>query len=138
MVAPLLENLAGALTIANRSEEKAVALAAKLAAAGHSHVRAVGFSSPGDGYDLVLNATSAGLSGGVPTIPAETVQGAFCYDMVYGGETAFTRWAVAAGAAGTADGLGMLVGQAALAFQLWRGVLPEVAPVLEMLRGEDG
>ena len=62
------------------------------------------------------------------------VQGAFCYDMVYGGETAFCRWARQAGARGVADGLGMLVGQAALAFELWRGVRPEMGPVLDLLR----
>jgi shikimate dehydrogenase len=121
------------LTIANRTEEKATALAATLSAAGYSQVRTAGFAEPGTGYDLVVNATSAGLRGGVPAIPEGAVQGAFCYDMVYGGETVFTRWAAAAGSAGTADGLGMLVAQAALAFELWRGVLPDVAPVLQML-----
>jgi shikimate dehydrogenase len=137
VVAPLLDGLAGALTIANRTEEKATALAAKLSAAGHKAVRSAGFTDPGEGYDLVVNATSAGLADGVPDIPAATVRGAFCYDMVYGGETAFMRWAAAAGAVGAADGLGMLVGQAALAFQLWRGVLPDVAPVLRMLTEAD-
>lgn len=133
VVAPLLEGLAGSLTVANRTEEKATALAARLSGAGYKEVRAVGFAAPGSGYDLVVNATSAGLAGGVPAVPGSTVTGAFCYDMVYGGETAFIRWARENGAAGSADGLGMLVGQAALAFQLWRGVLPEVQPVLEML-----
>ena len=134
MVAPLLDGLAGLLTIANRTEEKAAGLVATLHGAGYREVRSAGFADPGGGYDLVVNATSAGLSGGVPDIPEDTVRGAFCYDMVYGGETAFTRWAKSAGSAGTADGLGMLVGQAALSFQLWRGVLPDVEPVLKMLK----
>ncbi len=136
VAAPLLEELAGTLTIANRTEEKAMALADRLVEAGHTNVHSAGFAGLGGGYDLVVNATSAGLTDGVPDIATETVAGAFCYDMVYGGETAFTRWAGAAGATGVADGIGMLVGQAALAFQLWRGVLPEVEPVLAMLAAD--
>ena len=81
VVAPLLESLAGALTIANRTEEKAVALAATFSAAGYSEVRATGFAAPGAGYDLVVNATSAGLRGAVPDIPQGTARGAFCYDI---------------------------------------------------------
>ena len=50
------------------------------------------------------------------------------------GGTAFCRWAVAAGAARALDGLGMLAEQAALAFELWRGVKPATGPVLESLR----
>jgi shikimate dehydrogenase len=156
VVAPLLDGIAHSLTIANRTEEKARVLADKLIESGYhsaggagqknaqerntqernAHERkvlAVGFDALGTGFDLVVNATSAGLTGGVPAIPAESVVGAFCYDMVYGGETAFMRWSRESGAAGCADGLGMLVSQAALAFQLWRGVLPDVAPVLTSL-----
>jgi shikimate dehydrogenase len=133
VVAPLLERVAGSLTIANRTEAKAEALATRLSDAGYEGVMAAGFDAPGGDYDLVVNATSAGLAGEVPDIPTSAVAGAFCYDMVYGGETAFTRWARDAGASGCADGLGMLVGQAALAFQLWRGVLPEVEPVRRAL-----
>ena len=133
VVLPLLERIARSLTIANRTEEKALVLAAKLSEAGHEAVEAAGFATLGGGYDLVVNATSAGLAGGVPAIPASAVAGAFCYDMVYGGDTAFMRWARSAGALGCADGLGMLVSQAALAFKLWRGVLPEVEPVRRAL-----
>lgn len=135
---PLLDGPAGSLTIANRTEEKASQLAAKLTAAGSATVSAASFADPGHGYDLVINATSAGLADGVPEVPGSAVAGAFCYDMVYGGETAFMAWARAQGAAGAADGLGMLVGQAALAFQLWRGVLPDITPVLTGLAGEAG
>ncbi len=136
---PLLESIAGELVIANRTEDRAVRLADKLHAAGFSHVRAVPFEGlatrpPHEAFDLVINATSAGLDDRVPDVPGEVAAGAFCYDMVYGGTTAFCRWAQAAGARATADGLGMLVGQAALAFELWRGILPERAPVLERLQ----
>ncbi len=150
VAAPLLDGIAQSLTIANRTEEKAAALVGNLIESGYGSrpdsgdsqstnrhstkmVQAAGFDAPGTGYDLVVNATSAGLTGGVPDIPAATVVGAFCYDMVYGHETAFMRWSRQSGAAGCADGLGMLVGQAALAFELWRGVLPDVAPVLAAL-----
>ncbi len=134
VAAPLLDGLADALTVANRTEEKATALVGHLTRAGYGQVKAAGYDAPGEGYDLVVNATSSGLSGEVVQIPSATVAGAFCYDMVYGGETAFMAWARHAGANDCADGLGMLVGQAALAFQLWRGVLPEVEPVLGALR----
>lgn len=133
VVAPLLERIARSLTIANRTQEKATALAAKLNEAGYEEVKVADLNAPGSGYDLVVNATSAGLAGAVPAVPASAVAGAFCYDMVYGGDTAFIRWARMAGAANCADGLGMLVGQAALAFELWRGVLPEVEPVRRAL-----
>lgn len=134
VAAPLLDGPAGSLTIANRTASKAVELAARLEQAGYGPVKGVGFGDLTGKFDLVINATSTGLDGRVPAIAPETVQGAFCYDMMYGKETAFCRWAHEAGARETADGLGMLVGQAALAFELWRGVRPEVAPVLAMIR----
>lgn len=135
---PLLESIAGELVIANRTENRAVRLAGRLNEAGFSNVRAVPFEAlptqpRHDAFDLVINATSAGLDDRVPDVPGTVAAGAFCYDMVYGGTTAFCGWAQDAGARATADGLGMLVGQAALAFELWRGVLPERAPVLELL-----
>jgi shikimate dehydrogenase len=88
------------------------------------------------GFDLVVNGTSAGLRDEVASVPPGVVQGAFCYDMVYGAQTAFCRWAAENGAAAAEDGLGMLVEQAARAFKLWRGVLPETNPVRERLRRE--
>ncbi len=87
--------------------------------------------------DLIINATSASLSGDVPPIapslvePGKTV----CYDMMYSKElTAFCRWASEHSAAVALDGLGMLAEQAAEAFELWRGVRPDTAPVLAELR----
>ena len=99
-------------------------------------LRAQGFTTLSGGFDIIINATSAGLAGEVPKIPSEVVAGARCYDMVYGAATPFTRWAEQSGAATTADGLGMLVEQAAEAFWLWRGVQPQTGPVLTRLRGE--
>lgn len=136
VAAPLLEGVARELVIANRTEARATALADRLRDAGFGGVRAAPLDELDDEFDLVINATSVGLTGGVPDMPGAAVQGAFCYDMVYGGKTAFCHWAEAEGARATSDGLGMLVGQAALAFELWRGVTPDVMPVLRML--DDG
>jgi shikimate dehydrogenase len=134
VAAPLLDGPAGSLTIANRTRSKADSLADKLRAAGHGSVKSVGFDQLDGSFDLVINATSTGLDGQVPAIREAAVAGAFCYDMLYGVDTAFCRWARKAGAGEVTDGLGMLVGQAAFAFELWRGVRPQVAPVLEAIR----
>ena len=89
------------------------------------------------GFDLVINGTSAGLSGTVAGIGGAVLEGAFCYDMSYGQQTAFCQFARAAGAAAAVDGLGMLVEQAALAFALWRGTRPDADAVLKRLRAAD-
>ncbi|WOX03946.1 shikimate dehydrogenase [Microbulbifer pacificus] len=130
---PLLHEQPARLHIANRTASKALQLAQDFSAYGS--LSASGLEDIPAGFDLIINASAAGLSGERPQIAA-TVVGAGCcaYDMVYGAEpTPFMRWASALGAE-TADGLGMLVGQAAEAFYLWRGVRPQVAPVLAMLR----
>lgn len=135
---PLLQTVAGELIIANRTAGRAASLAARLTDAGCKGASAVALDRLGGAYDLIINATSAGLADEVPDISEDLAAGAFCYDMVYSraadGTTAFCRWAQARAARATADGLGMLVGQAALAFELWRGVRPQVLPVLDMLR----
>ena len=88
-------------------------------------------------FDLVINATASGISGEIPALPAGVVNvQTRCYDMFYQqGVTPFGTGA-AAGATEYADGLGMLVGQAAHAFLLWHGVMPEIEPVLRQLRSE--
>jgi shikimate dehydrogenase len=90
-----------------------------------------------DGFDVVVNATSASLAGEAPPLPASVfATGALAYDMMYGkGDTAFLAAARRHGAARLADGLGMLVEQAAEAFFVWRGVRPQTAAVLAELRG---
>jgi len=87
-------------------------------------------------FDLVINAISAGLQGEMPALPDGLLaDGAVAYDMVYGKEpTPFLRWAEQQGASATADGLGMLVEQAAEAFEIWRGWRPDTAPVMASLR----
>ena len=132
---PLLQQGPACLTIACRTPEKALPLLAL--GAGHGRVQLASLAAPGaDGFDVVINATSASLSGaGLSLPPGSYRPGALAYDMVYGeGPTPFMRTAQAEGAARTADGLGMLVGQAAESFLLWRGIRPEVGPVLASLR----
>jgi shikimate dehydrogenase len=85
-------------------------------------------------FDVVINATSAGLSGEMPMLPPTLfASGAMAYDMVYGRSTPFLEFARTHGAR-TADGLGMLVEQAAESFFIWRGVRPETTPVIAELR----
>jgi shikimate dehydrogenase len=132
---PLLAAGPASVTIANRTPGKAESLvrAARALSAG-IELEACGLAEVGSGFDLVINGTSAGLSGLGGLLPSEAAVGAFCYDMFYGRETPFCRWARASGAADAADGLGMLVEQGALSFELWRGVRPDTRPVLAALR----
>lgn len=89
-------------------------------------------------FDLVINATAAGISGEIPTLPNSIVNSTSrCYDMFYQqGDTPFLSWARQLGVKHYADGLGMLVAQAAHAFFLWHGVMPDIEPVLQQLRKE--
>ncbi|MBJ2289344.1 MULTISPECIES: shikimate dehydrogenase [unclassified Pseudomonas] len=132
---PLLAQQPASLVIANRTVEKAERLAELFDDLGP--VSASGFDWLSEPVDLIINATSASLSGDVPPIAGSLVEPGktFCYDMMYAKEpTAFCRWATEHGAAVAMDGLGMLVEQAAEAFYLWRGVRPDSAPVLAELR----
>lgn len=87
-------------------------------------------------WSLVINASSSSLSNQAPALPADLyAQGAWAYDMMYGANpTAFMMQAKQAGASNQADGLGMLVGQAAESFYIWHGVKPDPLPVIELLR----
>ncbi len=139
VILPLIEAGPALLAIANRTVAKAQALAAQFAPFGQ--LSAGGFGDFADGaFDLVINATSASLSGEGLRLPQGLfAPGGLAYDMVYGqGETPFMREARQRGAARVADGLGMLVEQAAESFFLWRGVRPQTPPVLAMLRGDNG
>ena len=135
---PLLDSLPARLTIANRTVGKAEALAALFAArAGDTALDACGFDAlAGRRFDLVINATAASLADELPPLPPGLyAEGALAYDMMYGRDpTRFMRAALADGAARVADGLGMLVEQAAESFALWRGVRPDSGPLLAALR----
>jgi len=132
---PLLEEQPAQLTIANRTASKAVDLAAELS--GPLPVSGCGLDElAGQQFDLIINGTASGLSGEAPAIPDDCLTpGGVTYDMMYATEpTAFVRWGRAHGANLALDGLGMLVEQAAESFRLWRGVRPETAPVIQLLR----
>jgi shikimate dehydrogenase len=130
----LLQELPAEVVIANRTRSRAEELAA--AFSGSIPIAATDFADlGGERFDVVINGTSSGLSGEVPPLPADTVAGSVCYDMLYGdAPTPFLRWAAEHGASRVIDGLGMLVEQAAEAFFLWRGVSPDTAPVIATLR----
>lgn len=134
---PLLAERPAALTLANRTADKAQQLLAEFSP--HTDgcaMDAGGFDGlAGRQFDLVINATAASLADEAPPLPAGIyAPDSLAYDMVYGRETPFLAAARAQGAARLADGLGMLVEQAAESFFLWRGVRPPTAPVLELLR----
>jgi shikimate dehydrogenase len=135
ILGPLLAEGPAALAVANRTVDRARALADAFRDAGE--VVACGFDDlAGDRWDLVINATAASLKGEVPPLPPDLLApGAWCYDLMYADlPTAFLRWGREHGAAGAADGLGMLVEQAAESFFLWRGVRPDTDPVIAALR----
>jgi shikimate dehydrogenase len=137
VMAPLLGLQPHSLTVANRTVPRAQELAMAFAAEGD--VRAKAYDElEGPPYDIVINATAASLTGKVPSIPAAAVGAqTFCYDMAYGADdTAFVRWAQERGCTRAVMGLGMLVEQAAEAFHVWRGVLPDTASVLAALKVE--
>ncbi len=130
---PLLAQAPLSLRVANRTAAKAEALATDFSDLGA--IVGSGFEEVQGPFDLVINGTSASLSGELPPLPdALFSSGAGAYDMMYGAEpTVFLRWAADQGAR-TMDGLGMLVEQAAESFFQWRGKHPDTRPVLETLR----
>lgn len=140
VVRPLLEAGVARIAIANRTAARAVALrdelAARLPPTDAARLSAGGLEALAAGSDAIVNATAAGLSGEAPALPADAWRGArLALDMVYGARpTAFMRTAREAGVPRVEDGLGMLVGQAAESFALWRGVRPDVGPVYAALR----
>ena len=137
-VLPLLESGVERLFIANRTADKARALHAHFSGRDTRGTLAAGGwnDAAGAPYDIVINATSASLGDEAPPLPSGLyAPGSLAYDMVYGrGLTAYLKQAGNQGAATLADGLGMLVEQAAEAFALWRGVQPDTAPVRAQLR----
>lgn len=136
VILPLLSELPAELVIANRTVQKAQDLLTQF----HGHSVALSASSFDDlsgEFDVVINATSASLSDGLPNISSSLFnEKSFIYDMMYGAKpTHFMQWA-AEKKATVRDGLGMLVEQAAESFELWRGVRPDTAPVYALLRSQ--
>lgn len=124
--------------VVNRSVEKVHDMQQKLESAEEPDIVAITASSfedlDGQVFDVVINATSAGLTGSVLPIPDSIfTSDTLAYDMMYGRETPFMAQARSAGAQ-VADGLGMLVEQAAEAFSIWRGVKPDTQAVIATIR----
>jgi shikimate dehydrogenase len=148
---PFLEAAPATLVLVNRDVAKARALVAEVAevaqlsagegaplpAAAVRALQAVGYDEVAalGAFDLVINATSASLSGALPPLPATAFRaGGSAYELAYGkGRTPFLQLARAAGVQGGADGVGMLVEQAAEAFAWWRGVRPSTTAVIDRL-----
>lgn len=131
---PLLDQKPASITITNRTLSKAEQLAELLAPYGA--VIAKPFTELTQSYDVIINSTSASLEGELPAIkPVIFAAHSICYDMMYGkGHTVFNQWALQHGCAQVIDGLGMLVGQAAESFMLWRGLRPGTKQILRELR----
>jgi len=133
VIGPLLAQHPKGLTVANRTVERARMLERHFGA----NVRASDYEAlSGSQFDIVVNATSASLAGALPPLPGGVyAAGSLAYDMMYGaGLTPFLERARAEGAGLTADGLGMLVEQAAESFFVWRGIRPRTATALASLR----
>jgi shikimate dehydrogenase len=124
-----------ALVLANRTLQRATALRDQFAAQGAIEV--CSFADLGDrgGFDILINATSAGLHGEQPPFPPSLVTAqSFCYDLAYSvNTTPFVAWASAQGAGRAVQGWGMLIEQAAESFAIWRGVRPDTAPIRAQL-----
>jgi shikimate dehydrogenase len=134
LVAPLLELQPLELVIANRSPDRAVALAREFGALGP--VRGATFAAlEAERFALIINATAAGLSHELPPLPSSVLAAAsVCYDLCYArGTLRFLQWAQQLGVARCFSGAGMLVEQAAESFLLWRGIRPETASVIAEL-----
>jgi len=133
---PILDCNPEKILLANRTKEKSLKLASKFLKYG----KVCGFgldqikSKP---VDIVINATSASIDGNIPNIPKGVVEGALCYDLMYGRKTPFMKWSNENSAREVSDGLGMLVEQAALSFSFWLGKNPQTKPVIELIRAKD-
>ncbi len=133
-ILPMLKAGIVELCIHNRTYSKAKELAELFSEYGH--ISAVESDDLIASFDIIINSTTSSISGDVPQIPESVIdEETNCYDMMYSNKmTLFNSWALSQGANKVADGLGMLVGQAAKSFELWRGIKPEVTTVLDTLR----
>ena len=135
IVGPLLEMQPASIRIANRTLDKAQVLADHFSRSGNVSACRFNAVPVSETYDLIINATSAGVKGDAPPYPAAAIsEKTVCYDLSYGLKpTPFSIWAREAGAARSVMGWGMLVEQAAESFKIWRGVRPNTAPVLKQM-----
>ena len=136
VLAPLLSQSPQNIVVANRTFSKATALCEQFSNLGELQAIAIDELVDLQKIDLLINASSAGLSGESAKLPND-LSGCFAYDMVYGAEdTPFLKAAKRSRCTDTADGLGMLIEQAALSFSLWRNVEPNTGPIIDTLRSK--
>jgi shikimate dehydrogenase len=135
IVGPLLEMEPSSIRIANRSLGRAQTIADEFGHLGPVSVCRFNAVPVTEQYDLIINATSAGVKGETPPYPVAAIgEKTFCYDLSYGiNPTPFSVWAREHGAEKSVMGWGMLVEQAAESFNIWRGVMPDTAPVLKQM-----
>lgn len=131
---PILDEQPASIVIANRTFEKAEILAKNFSSKGN--VLASTYKDLNRSFDMIINGTSASLSGNLPTLPDHIISPeTLCYDMMYGKEpTVFLEWASLHHAKDMSDGLGMLVCQGAESFYQWRNVRPDTQPVINDIR----
>ncbi|MCW8930476.1 MAG: shikimate dehydrogenase [Gammaproteobacteria bacterium] len=140
VIGPILDKKPLTLSIVNRTASKAIELARLFSDMKDKETQSIdagGYESLTDQqFDLVINATAASLHGEVPPLPDNLLApDGYCYDMMYAAQpTAFMQWAAQHGVTNISDGLGMLVGQAAESFNIWRGIRPSVAPVIQSIQ----
>ncbi len=136
VLAPLLNEKPAGIVVVNRTQSKAKELAEHFADLGN--ISGCGYDNlSSQQFDIIINATAASLHGELPPLPDKLVSAeACCYDMMYGQQTPFMQWAAQQGVQTVADGLGMLVEQAAESFYIWRDVRPDTGAVLDVLRKE--
>ena len=135
LLGPMLAAKPATLVLANRTLERAAALGEQFAAYGAIDVCSFADLAGRGAFDILVNATSAGLHGEQPPFPASLVTAqSFCYDLAYSVKmTPFAAWASARGAGRVVQGWGMLIEQAAESFAIWRGVRPDTALIREQL-----
>lgn len=139
IIGPLMEKSPAHIVIANRTVEKAKTLSNEFSQLGE--ITGCGYDAiKNQQFDLILNATSASLTGNLPPLADNIlVKNGHCYDLAYGNQpTTFVNWGLAHGAEKSLDGLGMLVEQAAEAFYIWRGIRPDTSNIIELLDSERG
>ena len=137
VVAALLGHGPDSIVIANRTMEKAKKLVTQFKEINQDAViKCLELDKLDDGFDLIINSTSIGLAGEFNLLDDYVVKKKFCYDLAYGASARFASWARNVGALKVADGLGMLVEQAAESFFIWRGLRPETQQVLDTIRNQ--
>ncbi|MCK5829082.1 MAG: shikimate dehydrogenase [Methylococcales bacterium] len=137
IIAPLMEKLPKELVIANRTVDKAITLGIEFSQVGD--ITGCSYEeTKNKQFDLIINATSASLTGDLPPLADNLLApNGCCYDLAYGNlPTAFVKWGLSHGAEKSLDGLGMLVEQAAEAFYIWRGIRPETRKIIDLLNSE--